>query len=225
MRFVASGFSRTGTGPPEGNDGPPKGDDGPPKGGHYVYVDLEMLSPDEQGALLRLARAALEASVRREAPPPRHYGGVLGEPRSAFVTIHCRGELRGCLGRLDVDAPLADTVADLAAAVAHADRRFAPLRAEELPAVDIEISVLTPEADVDDVAAIQVGRHGLIVEQRGRRGLLLPQVAVEHGWDRETLLAQTCRKAGLPPDAWRTGARILSFEAQVFSERSSAASP
>ena len=183
-----------------------------------------MVSPDEQAALLRLARSALEASVRREAAPPRRYGGVLDEPRSAFVTIHCDGELRGCLGRLDVDAPLADMVGDLAAAVAHADRRFAPLREDELPAVDIEISVLTPETDVDAVAAIEVGRHGLIVEHHGRRGLLLPQVAVEHGWDRETFLAQTCRKAGLPADAWRAGARILSFEAQVFSERSSAAS-
>jgi uncharacterized protein len=116
-------------------------------------------------------------------------------------------------------------VADLAAAVAHADRRFAPLCGDELSALDIEISVLTPELDVEDLARIQVGRHGLIVEHRGRRGLLLPQVAVEHGWDRETFLAHTCRKAGLSVDAWQTGARILSFEAQVFSERSLAALP
>jgi AmmeMemoRadiSam system protein A len=186
---------------------------------------FDVLTRDDQRQLLRLARAALEARVRGESAPPPEHGGALDEPLGAFVTVHRSGELRGCLGRLDVDAPLGETVADLAAAVAYADRRFVPLTAADLPFVDVEISVLTPEVEVEDVSAIEVGRHGLIVEQHGRRGLLLPQVAPEHGWDRETFLAQTCRKAGLPADAWQCGARILSFEAQVFSERSSATSP
>ena len=179
-----------------------------------------MLTREDQAKLLRLARAALEARVLGQAAPAREYGGTLDEPLGAFVSIHCDGDLRGCLGRLDVDAPLADTIADLAAAVAYADRRFTPLQPEEVAAVDIEISILTPETEVGMIADIEVGRHGIIIEQRERRGLLLPQVAVEHGWDCETFLAHACRKAGLPPDAWQRGARILTFEAQVFSERS-----
>jgi AmmeMemoRadiSam system protein A len=179
-----------------------------------------MLSLEDQGKLLRLARAALEACVLGQAAPPREYGGTLDEPLGAFVSIHCHGDLRGCLGRLDVDAPLGDTIADLAAAVSHADRRFPPLQPDEVSVVDIEISILTPEMEVEVIAGIEVGRHGLIIEQGDRRGLLLPQVAVEHGWDCETFLANACRKAGVPPDAWQRGARVLTFEAQVFSERS-----
>lgn len=182
-----------------------------------------MLTPDEQQALLTLARRALEARVRGEAPPPRTRSGALAAPLGAFVSIHNGEELRGCLGRLDVDAPLADTVADLAGIVSDSDPRFQPVSAAELEALDVEISVLTPEREIASVAEIEIGRHGLIVERGYRRGLLLPQVATERGWDVETFLAQACQKAGLPPDAWRQGARILVFEAQVFSERSWAA--
>jgi AmmeMemoRadiSam system protein A len=181
----------------------------------------DLLDPAEQASLLRLARASLEARVRGERSPEPSHGGVLDEPRGAFVTIHREGELRGCLGRLDVDQPLANTVADLAAVVADSDPRFHPVSAGELPRIDVEVSVLTPEREIASVDEIEVGRHGLIVERGARRGLLLPQVATEHGWDRDTFLSHTCLKAGLPPDAWRHGARILIFEAQVFSERSS----
>lgn len=137
----------------------------------------------------------------------------------AFVSLHRAGELRGCLGRLETDRAIADQVAHLAAVVADSDPRFPPLQVVELVAVAIEISALTPEREVRRVAEIEVGRHGLIVEQGRRRGLLLPQVATENGWDRETFLDHTCHKAGLPPDAWRLGARILLFEAQVFGEQ------
>lgn len=177
-----------------------------------------MLTSDERDRLLRLARRALEARVRREPQPPVDRGGGLDELRGAFVTIHTGGELRGCLGRLETDRPLAENVSHLAAVVSDSDPRFPPLRAVELGATEIEISALTPEQEVNDIAAIEVGRHGLILEQGTRRGLLLPQVAIEHEWDRETFLDQTCLKAGLPRDAWRRGARIFTFEAEVFSE-------
>ena len=177
-----------------------------------------MIDAEDQRRLLSLARRAIEARVRREPPPAPDRGGALELPRSAFVTIHCHGDLRGCLGRLDPDEPLATTVAQLAASVSDSDPRFEPLRPGELDAVDVEISVLTPEREVASIADVEVGRHGLIVDQGGRRGLLLPQVATEYGWDAETFVSQTCVKAGLPADAWRRGARILVFEAQVFGE-------
>jgi AmmeMemoRadiSam system protein A len=176
------------------------------------------LTHDDQQRLLRLARRCVEARVRREPPPIVEQGGGLDLPMGAFVSIHHFGELRGCLGRLETDRPIAENVAHLASIVPDSDPRFAPLAPSELPGVDVEISALTPEREITDVTTIEVGRHGLIVEQGHRRGLLLPQVATEYGWDRETFLDHTCLKAGLPPNAWRTGARIFVFEAQVFGE-------
>jgi AmmeMemoRadiSam system protein A len=177
------------------------------------------LSAEDRQRLLTLARRCLEARVRRSAPPPVEYGGGLQAPMGAFVTINCHGELRGCLGRLETDRPIADNVAHLAAVVSDSDPRFPPVRLTELEHVEIEISALTPEEEVNDITEIEVGRHGLIVEHGSRRGLLLPQVATEYGWDRESFLDHTCIKAGLPPDAWRRGAKIYKFEAQVFGER------
>ena len=177
-----------------------------------------MLTADDRQRLLRLARRCLEARVRRQAPPPVEHGGGLDLPMGAFVTIHTGGALRGCLGRLETDRPLAENVAHLAADVADSDPRFAPVTAAELIATEIEISALTPEEEIADVSAIEVGRHGLIVAHGHRRGLLLPQVATEHGWDRDAFLDHTCLKAGLPKDAWRKGARVWVFEAEVFGE-------
>jgi AmmeMemoRadiSam system protein A len=178
----------------------------------------ELIGTDERHRLLRLARRALEARVRREPPPPIERGGALDAPSAAFVTLHMRGELRGCLGRLDPDQPLAATIAHLAAVVADSDPRFAPVSRDELPDVELEISVLTEERAISSIDEVEIGRHGVIVEQGNRRGLLLPQVAVEQGWDRETLLAHAARKAMLPPDAWRHGASVYVFEAEVFGE-------
>lgn len=177
-----------------------------------------MLTTDDRERLLRLARRCLEAHVRRQPPPRIELGGGLDLRMGAFVTIHTGGALRGCLGRLETDRSLAENVAHLAAVVSDSDQRFAPLTPPELPATDIEISALTPEEEVRDLSQIEVGRHGLIVEQGYRRGLLLPQVATEQGWDRDTFLEHTCLKAGLPRDAWRRGARIFTFEAEVFGE-------
>jgi len=181
-----------------------------------------MIGPEDQQRLLVLARCALEARVRRQQPPPPERGGALEWSRGAFVTIHCHGDLRGCLGRIETDAPLADTIAHLAASVSDSDPRFDPVSALELDGIDLEISVLTPEREVTSIAEIEVGRHGLIVEQGARRGLLLPQVATEYGWDALTFVSHTCLKAALPADAWRQGARMLVFEAQVFGEASQA---
>jgi AmmeMemoRadiSam system protein A len=134
------------------------------------------------------------------------------------VTIHHDGDLRGCLGSLDCADSIVASLARLAGAVAHEDPRFPPLREHELPGTTIDLSLLTPPQPVHDHRAIEVGRHGLIVQDGRRRGLLLPQVAPEQGWDRHTFLIHTCLKAGLPPDAWQMGASVLSFEAEVFGE-------
>jgi AmmeMemoRadiSam system protein A len=179
---------------------------------------VDVVGLDDQQRLLRLARLALEARVRREPAPPVEQGGAMELACGAFVTIHCRGELRGCLGRIETSAPLAETILHLAGSVADSDPRFEPVDLVELHLVDIQISVLTPEREIRSIAEIEPGRHGLIVEQGSRRGLLLPQVAIEQGWDRETFVSHTCRKAALAPDAWLRGARLFVFEAQVFGE-------
>ena len=145
--------------------------------------------------------------------------GALAEKQGAFVTLHRKdGELRGCVGLMRAEASLLDTVARMAVVAAIEDGRFAPVTAGELDGLRIEISALAPLEPIrpEDV---EVGRHGLLIGHRERRGVLLPQVPVEHGWDRETFLAHTCRKAGLPEDAWREpGVELLGFTATVFGE-------
>jgi len=181
-----------------------------------------MLTVDDRQVLLRLARCALEARVRRLPLPQPEASGVLGLPSGAFVSIH-RGEaLRGCLGRITCDLPLVEVITHLAAVVADSDPRFAAVHPAELDDLEIEISVLTREREVASIADIEVGRHGLIIEHGIHRGLLLPQVASDHGWSVEQFVEHTCVKAGLPLDAWRRGARVSVFEAEVFSERSAA---
>ena len=144
----------------------------------------------------------------------------LRRPAGAFVTLHTKdGDLRGCIGSIQAIAPLGQAVSSSAINAAFRDPRFHPVSAGELPALHIEISVMSPIETVQSVDEIEVGRDGLIVSRGGRAGLLLPQVATEYGWDRETFLSQTCVKAGLPPDSWRTpGCRIERFSAEVFSE-------
>ena len=177
-----------------------------------------MLTRDTQRQLLAIARAALEARVRGTRVPESGSKGASQPGRGAFVTIFCNGELRGCLGRVTSDWPLPDLVRHLAQEVADSDPRFTPVAPHELQDIALEVSVLTPEREIRSIDEIELGRHGLIVEQGSRKGLLLPQVPTEHDWDRETFVSQTCLKAGLPADAWRDGARLLVFEAQVFGE-------
>lgn len=176
-----------------------------------------MIPLDNRRRLLQLARTAMAARVQRQRPPevPRD---LTLSASGVFVTAYCRAELRGCLGALDVQEPVPDVIVRLAGDVAQHDYRFEPLRLHELSAVTLDISILTPPAAVLDTSEIVVGRDGLIIELGRRRGVLLPQVAPEHGWDRETFLVHTCLKAGLPADAWRTGANVLRFEAEVFGD-------
>lgn len=177
-----------------------------------------MLTTDEQRDLLRLARETLHARLAG-GPPPRPVRLLQpGAHSGAFVSLHVDGDLRGCIGYPGARQPLDEVVGDCAIAAATEDPRFPSVQGSELPHLTIEISVLTPIVPVADVAEIEVGRHGLVIEQGIRKGLLLPQVATEYHWDRETFLAHTCHKAGLPANAWKTGARVFSFEAQVFSE-------
>jgi AmmeMemoRadiSam system protein A len=175
------------------------------------------INDSDQQSLLMLARRALEARVRHSTAPDVET--ALDIRSGAFVSIFHHGELRGCLGRLNSNLPLGRLVAQLAQAVADSDPRFDRVTPQELDGISFEISVLTREREIESVDEIEVGRHGLIVERGTSRGLLLPQVPTEHGWDRETFLDHTCLKAGLPADAWKRGARIFVFEAEVFGER------
>jgi AmmeMemoRadiSam system protein A len=137
-------------------------------------------------------------------------------PAGAFVSLYHRGELRGCIGHIEADTPLARVVAEMAVAAARDDHRFAPVGAEELDELEVQISVLSPCAPArpDDVVP---GRHGVLLKHGRRQGLMLPQVAPEYGWSRDTLLAMVCRKAGLPDGAWRDErARLFVFQAQVI---------
>ena len=178
------------------------------------------LNDMEKSYLLSLARSSIEHAVAGGAEPVcEAVTPVLSEIRGAFVTIRKEGELRGCIGYIIGLKPLVSTVKDMALAAALHDPRFSPVRKEELAELKLEISVLSPVFRVSDPSEIEVGRDGLIVRRGRYQGLLLPQVAEEYGWDRETFLAQTCRKAGLPPDAWKMeDTEIEAFSAEVFGE-------
>lgn len=176
------------------------------------------LTAVDRRALLSAARQAIAAHLIHEPPPPLTAEGPLRDAvAGAFVTLRRGEELRGCIGDLD-GGPLIQTVMHCAVAAASTDPRFDAVTLAELPSIEVEISVLGPVEALQDPLAIEIGRHGLIVERGRRRGLLLPQVATEWGWDRETFLEHTCLKAGLPADAWRHDAQVSRFEAEVFSE-------
>ena len=177
------------------------------------------LSAEERRALLRAARESIAAHFEKRRPELPPAAGALGEKRGAFVTLHGRGgDLRGCVGLLWSEASLVDTVARMAVAAAVDDHRFEPVTLAELGELRIEISALTPLEPIRP-EEVEVGRHGLVIGYRGRRGVLLPQVPVEHGWDRQTFLEHTCGKAGLPEDTWKKqGVELLGFTAAVFGE-------
>lgn len=179
------------------------------------------LTTDEKKALLQIARNAINQSVGNPVSDDVSFDSPLfHEKRGAFVTLHNAGSLRGCIGYVLDYKPLVETVREMAVAAAQRDPRFSPVDGKELPAIDIEISVLSPLYEIDDIDKIEVGTHGLYIQQGYASGLLLPQVAMEYEWDRLTFLQQTCRKAGLPEDAWQhSGTRIKIFSAQVFGEK------
>ncbi len=173
---------------------------------------------EERTLLLKLAHESIASAIERRQlpwiPPSPH----LEELRGVFTTLYRGGELRGCVGYALPIVPLYRAVAETAQAAAFNDTRFSPLTREELPQLEISLSILSPLEAIRP-EDIEVGRHGLLVSMGGRRGLLLPQVPVEHDWDQITFLEQTCHKAGLPADAWRTGATIQAFVAEVFGDR------
>jgi AmmeMemoRadiSam system protein A len=184
---------------------------------------LPEYSDAERRWLLRLAHHSIRAAVLGGEPPELATdelpnAGHLRQSRGAFVTLHENGELRGCLGMIAAVAPLDETVRGMAREAALADPRFAPVSAAELERLQLEISVLSPMFEIAPEEVV-VGRHGLMISHGGRRGLLLPQVPVEWGWDRESFLAQCCRKAGLASDQWQRGAKIEAFTAEVFGEK------
>jgi len=180
-----------------------------------------MLDEMDKIALLKLARLTLESYFGDGTMPAYHTSRVsLLEKKGAFVSLHDKEDLRGCIGQLYPDQELYKIVQHCVLSAALEDSRFLPVRSEELPDLNIEISVLTPFRRIKNVEEIQVGRHGIYLVQGFFRGLLLPQVATNYGWDRMTFLEQTCRKAGLGESGWRDEHSIIhTFEAEVFAEQ------
>lgn len=178
------------------------------------------LSKQERTEVLELARESLREAICRKGQisiVPEN--GVLGRVCAAFVSLHLNGKLRGCIGIVEPVGMLGKTIAQCAVSAAREDPRFAPLRPEEVEDVDIEVSVLTSPQPIA-VEDVVIGQHGLLIEQGTRRGLLLPQVAVEHKLDREEFLQETCRKAGLPADAWKSkDTRIFGFTCEIIGPK------
>ncbi len=189
----------------------------PEDAGPTLVRDAAQYSSDERRILLRLAHQSIEAALNNIpldlTPPNRH----LAESCGAFTTLHLHGKLRGCIGHVFSTEPLYSTVAETARAAAFDDPRFEPVTLDEAPELKVEISVLSPLQPIRPEEVV-VGKHGVVAMQAGHRGLLLPQVPLEWDWDRETFLSQTCLKAGLAPDAWRQGAELQAFTAEVFGE-------
>jgi uncharacterized protein len=175
-------------------------------------------SPDERILLLRLAHDSILSKLDNQEISLEPPGAHLAEPRGVFTSLYLRGELRGCVGYVLPVNSVYRAVAETARAAAFEDTRFHPVSREEAPVLQIELSILTPPRPVE-AEAIEIGRHGLLISMAGHRGLLLPQVPVEHRWDRTTFLEQTCHKAGLPLDAWQKGATMEAFTAEVFGEK------
>jgi AmmeMemoRadiSam system protein A len=178
------------------------------------------LSKEDRAALLQFARQCVQAAVTRTGNLNSPPAAILDSRCGVFVTLHVQGKLRGCIGVIEAEESLKASIPHCAASAALHDPRFSPVRAEELPSLQIEISILSSPAAIRP-EEIEIGHHGLIVAKDRYRGLLLPQVAVEHNLDRISFLEETCRKAGLPRDAWKSGPlQILAFTCEVFSDHS-----
>lgn len=183
------------------------------------------MTDEEKEELLRIARTSIRRALGMglDAPAPQGSpkpAGRLAEPGGAFVTLHLQGRLRGCIGYIQSHQPVAEVVEEVARKAALQDPRFPPVTRGEVSQLHIEISLLGPIVQVHAPEEIEVGRDGLMLELGSRRGLLLPQVATEHGWGREEFLENTAWKAGLPRDAWKDPkAHIHRFAAEIFEER------
>jgi hypothetical protein len=189
-------------------------------------MSLPILEESDKKELLRIARATLrEFLATGYMPPGAPHRKPLLQPAGAFVSVYVDDELRGCMGRVDADTPLYLAVEQLAVSAATHDTRFPSVRLEELKQTRLEVSVLSAIAPIQP-DAIEVGRHGLVITRGARRGLLLPQVALKHGLDREQFLDETCGKAGLKPGAWKEeNTRVECFTAEVFMESQNGGDP
>lgn len=173
---------------------------------------------DERSTLLRLAHESILSALERREISFESPNEHLAEPRGVFTSLYIQRQLRGCVGYPLPATPTYQAVAETARAAAFEDPRFPAVTLPEARELEIELSILSRPQAID-ADSVEPGRHGLVISLAGRRGLLLPQVAVERHWDRETFLGQTCLKAGLPHDAWRRGASIEAFVAEVFGEK------
>lgn len=187
------------------------------KGEKKIGIDLG-LSESEKATLRQIAKTVIENKAKKKPLPAWEIkSSLLKENRGAFVSLHKKGQLRGCIGYIEGRGPLHRTIEEMAAAAAFQDPRFSPVTEKELDELDLEISVLTPLKKIGDIDEIEVGKHGIYIKRGWCSGLLLPQVATEYGWDRKTFLEHTCEKAGLPPDAWKDKeAEIYIFSAEIF---------
>jgi len=176
------------------------------------------LTEGEKKTLRQIAQSAIEGRLKGARPAKvEALTEILKEMRGAFVSLHKRGQLRGCIGHIQGTKPLYQTVEEMAAAAAFEDPRFNPVAVEELKELELEISVLTPLRRIQDIAEIEVGKHGIYIKKGFHSGLLLPQVATQYNWERMTFLEETCRKAGLPRNAWKEkDAEIYLFSADIF---------
>ena len=178
---------------------------------------LNEFSREERSLLLQLAHQSIAAALEHReislVPPNPH----LAEPRGVFTTLYYHGDLRGCVGYVFPVMSLYRTVAESARGAAFDDSRFAPVTREQAAELEVSLSILSPPQPIrpEDV---EIGRHGLLIKMGDYRGLLLPQVPIEHKWDRIAFLEQTCKKAGLPVDAWQTGAQVEAFTAEIFGD-------
>jgi len=185
---------------------------------------MELLSNDEGKLAIRSARETLEYSIGKKPGPALELTPVFEEKRGVFVTLTKNGQLRGCIGFPYPVIPLGDAIVQAATAAALEDPRFPPVKKDEVPAIDLEVTVLTVPVPMggdprNRPGQVVVGKHGLIARGMGTSGLLLPQVATEYGWDARTFLDHTCLKAGLPKESWLDPrVEILTFEGQIFSE-------
>lgn len=180
----------------------------------------ELLTEEEQSRLLKIARETIITHVSG-APLPTvdHISRGLRHKHGCFVTIKQHGELRGCIGNFISDAPLYQLIQEMAICAATRDPRFYPMKQADLDDFELEISVLSPLKPITSIDSITVGKHGIYIVKNHHRGVLLPQVATEYGWDRDTFLRHTCLKAGLPEDAWQKECEIYTFTALVFGEK------
>ncbi|MCE1206730.1 MAG: AmmeMemoRadiSam system protein A [Spirochaetia bacterium] len=179
-------------------------------------MNIELSAQDREN-LIAIARETLSAKLEHRSPAYPEHSWALDQRYGLFVTIKTDGQLRGCIGRMSSNQPIFDTIKDMALAAGFEDPRFAPLTRAELPLVDIEITILGPLEILSPPDNFELGVHGLFIASRGRSGVLLPQVAVEYGWNKTEFLQHVCIKAGLPPETWKSPETVLyRFEGIVF---------